>query len=120
MPLSNAPAPGPGKGEDRRAARRKPLHVTAVLRFAGAPPLQARTVDLSAGGLCLHSPVPLPERAACDLEFPLLLHAGVHRMQVRARVAYSVLSATEGFKTGLQFVGLSAEDQARLNEWLPR
>jgi hypothetical protein len=113
MPLSNAPAPGPGKAEDRRAARRKPLHVTAILRFAGAPPLQARTIDLSAGGLSVNSPVPLPERAACEVEFPLLLRAGVHRMQLKARVAYSVLSATEGFKTGLQFVGVTAADGGR-------
>jgi hypothetical protein len=89
---------------ERRSAPRKALRVPVVVGAPGLPPLTGRTLDVSLDGLCCTLPASVPAQASCQLMFMLPLPDGPQRLQLQARVAYSLLTA-DGFKVGLQFSG---------------
>lgn len=82
----------------------------------GSAPLRARTVDVSLGGLCLLVPEQLPVGQVCNVGFEAPLNGQMVRVIGTARVIYCILSGTDGFRTGLQFVELDAANNKTLAE----
>ena len=79
-------------------------------------PIRARTIDVSLGGLCLVVTEQLRVGQACDVGFEAPLNGKMVRVIGSAKVAYCILSGTEGFRIGLQFVQLDAANNKTLAE----
>lgn len=78
--------------------------------------MRARTIDISLGGLCLFVPEQLPVGQLCDVGFETSLNGKTVRVIGAARVIYCILSGTDGFRTGVQFVQLDAANNKTLAE----
>lgn len=78
--------------------------------------LRAKTVDVSLGGLCLMVPEQLPVGQKCNIGFEAPLNGKMVRIFAVAKVAYSILSGTDGFRTGLQFTEIDAANDKLLAE----
>jgi c-di-GMP-binding flagellar brake protein YcgR len=106
-------------GENRRLAERKLLRGRAQLQFTGRPPMEVRTLDISASGMAVASPSNLPAAAPCALQLVLPLKTGRFPLQVNARVVHSVFSNAEGgFKVGMQFLGVSSAMSAAITQYI--
>lgn len=79
-------------------------------------PLRARTIDVSLDGLCLLVPEQLPVGKVCDVGFEAPLNGKMVRVIGAAQVIYCILSGTEGFRIGFQFVRLDAANNKTLAE----
>ncbi len=91
---------------EQRKSARKTFKTRVLVAFEDAPPVQAVTVDISTGGLCLGSvPRQLKNgqrvRVTCDL----LSLGKSHRMVVVCQVTHCLFSG-DGFKVGVQFLDL--------------
>lgn len=102
---------------DARTSPRKTLRCHAKVAVPGSAPINARTVDISMGGVCVFVPEQLPVGQACMIAFEATTVTGkVRAVATAAKVAYSILSGTDGFRTGLQFTRLDAEIKKTLAE----
>jgi CheY-like chemotaxis protein len=100
--------------DERRQELRKDLYVPAVVRARhGEPQTRGRILNLSPGGAELELGTGLP--VARELRLSFEIPGGGGGFEVRARVQWS-----RGTRAGLQFVELSAGDEARLRAILPR
>jgi len=75
-----------------------------------------RTVDISLGGVCLLVPEQLPVGQTCHVGFEAPLNGKLVRVIATAKIAYSILSGTDGFRTGVQFLQLDAANNKTLAE----
>ena len=77
-----------------------------------------RLYDISQAGISLFLDIQLPLRQEFQLHLSVY-HAGqVHRLDVRARSAYSTLVGSSGFRHGFQFAGLDEQQQETLGHML--
>lgn len=93
-------------GIENRAHMRRPLRTRGTLLFAGNQPLPIRTLDVSAGGLCLVSEIAIPAKITGLLEVNVPVGNGhFEKMQVNIQVMYSIFCNKEdGFKVGVFFI----------------
>ena len=103
------------KSETRNYPR-KVLRCQARIVLPGMAPMRARTIDVSLGGLCLVVAEQLRVGQACDVGFEAPLNGKMVRVIASAKVAYCILSGTEGFRIGLQFMQLDAANNKTLAE----
>ena len=103
------------KSETRNYPR-KVLRTQARVALPGMPALRARTVDVSLGGICLMVSEQLAPGCICNVGFEAPLNGNMVRIFAVAKVVYSILSGTEGFRTGLQFTELDAANNKLLAE----
>ena len=96
--------------DTRREFPRKMLRCHAFVGLPGAAPLHARTLDISIGGICMIIGEELHTGQECAIGFETPLNGKMVRVTAAARVVYSILSGTEGFRTGMQFVRLDEEN----------
>ena len=83
----------------------------------GAPaPLRARTIDISLGGICVFVAEQLPVGLTCNVGFEAPLNGSMVRVTAVAKVIYSILRGTDGFRTGLRFVQIDAANNKTLAE----
>ena len=101
---------------ETRTYPRKVLRCQARVALPGMPALRAKTVDVSLGGICLVVPEQLPSGQTCNVGFEAPLNGKMVRVFAVAKVVYSILTGTEGFRTGLQFVELDAANNKLLAE----
>lgn len=99
---------------DRRRGTRKPLAAPAGMVVAGRQ-LTARIVDIGGGGLAIEVDEALPAKADCHVVFTLPVDGRGHTLRLHATVAYAMRSPGHGFKAGLAWKSLPA-DEARLIE----
>lgn len=78
--------------------------------------MRGRTIDVSLGGLSLTLAEQLQVGQQCDVAFDPLFNGAPRRIIAKAKVIYSILSGKEGFRIGLQFVTLDAENNKTLAE----
>ena len=88
---------------DSRSSTRKLLRCQALITLPGGVSLKGRTVDIALGGVCLIVPNQLPSSQACRLTLDLALNGRAVHFNAEAKVVYSILSGTDGFRTGVQF-----------------
>lgn len=102
---------------DARNSPRKTLRCHAKLTVPGAGQLNVRTADISMDGLCVFVSEQLRVGQACLIAFDVTTVTGkVRSLNLATRVIYSILSGTDGFRTGLQFTKPDAETQKMLAE----
>jgi c-di-GMP-binding flagellar brake protein YcgR len=114
-----APAKPPA-GAERRQYARKGLRGNGRLLIAGRAPLPIRLTDISAGGLGAVAAVNLALKTACTIQFGVPAKAGASKvLETRAAIALSIFSnAEDGFKVGLQFVGLPPAAANAISQYL--
>lgn len=101
--------------EERKSAR-KLIRCPAIVAFSGGEPIHVKTQDISQGGVCVIMPAQIPVGQVCKVAFDPPLNGKIVRVMGIAKVAYSILSGTEGFRTGLQFVQLDATNLKTLTD----
>ena len=101
---------------ETRSFPRKVLRGQARVALPGMPAMRAKTVDISLGGICLIVPEQLQPGATCNVGFEAPLNGTMVRVFAVGKVAYSILSGTDGFRTGVQFVQIDAANNKLLAE----
>lgn len=104
---------------DRRAHDRRPLRVPARVLLPNDQTFDVRTLDIGAGGMgILAGANPRPGTTfGIQFTLPAKGNAGPAQMQLKVKVAHSVLDAG-GFKIGLQFVTLDAAVERVIRQYL--
>lgn len=93
---------------DRRQRERRVLRGTAYLAVPGHRPLPSRLLDICVSGISIAISVSLQTGSECNLRFPLGWGPNMVVIESAVVVVDSVFSRTEdGFRTGLQFKGLT-------------
>ena len=102
---------------DARNSPRKTLRCHAKLIVPGAGQLNVRTADISMEGVSVFVSEQLRAGQACSIAFDVTTPTGkVRSLNLEAKVIYSILSSTDGFRTGLQFTKPDVEIQKTLAE----
>lgn len=82
----------------------------------GVAPLRAKTIDISLGGTSLIVVEQIPVGQVCTVAIDALLNGNVVRVTAVARVIYSILKGTEGYRTGMQFIDIDTANNKTLAE----
>lgn len=101
---------------DARNFTRKPLRGQALLILAQGAKLRGRTKDLSLGGICVVMPEPAPVGQVCTVALQTVHNGVTVQFMAQGKVAYSILSGTEGFQIGMQFTEIDATNNKALAE----
>jgi hypothetical protein len=101
---------------ETRVYPRKVLRAQARVALPGMPALRSKTVDVSLGGLCLMVPEQLTPGKIYNVGFEAPLNGKTVRVFAMAKVVYSILAGTDGFRTGLQFTEIDAANNKLLAE----
>jgi len=88
-----------------------------MLAFEGSAPVLGRTTDLSAQGVSINVPNPVPIGQTAQLRFDLLVDGNVVPIQTRAKASHCILSHGE-FKAGFQFLSLELAAMTALARFL--
>lgn len=72
--------------------------------------MRARGLDISQSGVCIFVPEQLRPGQACVITLETTVNGKPSPLVASAKVIYSTLSGTDGFRTGMQFVQLDAEN----------
>lgn len=105
---------------DRRQDKRKAFRASALLRLPDHKVVEARTINISTGGICLVTPWNLKLDSTCDVRVrPPIRLEGLDVMLLRGRIIYSVLSGKErGFMIGLEFTEISSDVMKVVEQYL--
>jgi hypothetical protein len=90
------------------------FHRPAILHFNPDQSRPARTVDISAEGLCIMADLSLVSGHACAVEFNAALNQEPLPLRLEGRVAYCVLAGPAGFRIGLHFPELDAASKKHI------
>lgn len=82
----------------------------------GVAAMQAKTVDISMGGVSIIVGEQIPVGHICTIAVDTLLNGKVVRVTAVGRVIYSILKGTDGYRTGLQFIQIDAANNRMLAE----
>lgn len=97
---------------ERRRYFRCPIVVPAVLSRKGAPEIYARTINISEGGLAIHSSDRLEPGWETNIEFTL------NDPKLRIRSDSRVCWQSENGNAGLSFVAMCFDLTSALSQWL--
>jgi len=105
---------------DKRLEDRRSLRVSATVTVSPTQSFEVRTMDISSGGMAICAPANPRIGTQFDISFQIPANpSGFSQVQVRVRVAYSVLSRDQdGFKIGLQFVRLSPDAATAIGRYI--
>jgi c-di-GMP-binding flagellar brake protein YcgR len=99
-----------GTGAERRAKARKTIRARTWLHVGRGNPLEASTVDLSYGGLCVTSNQPLSPGQECQVELDVHVPSDAPRRVLPSRVCHCAALRTGEYRIGLRFTSLAMED----------
>lgn len=102
---------------DQRSGARKIVRSKAVLVMDGMPPLQGRTLDISASGLSLTFDHKLATGDIGMVSFELFVEGRAQILSCRSRVNYCIFSG-DHFKIGFQFMNPDLATMATINKFL--
>lgn len=102
---------------DQRSVARKIVRAKAVVVMDGMPPLQGRTIDISAQGLSLNFEHKLGTGHMGQLSFELFIDGKAQLLTCRCKVTYCIFSG-DHFKIGYQFLNLDAITSSAINKFL--
>lgn len=109
-----------GTGAEFRRHQRERLASTVHLLLPGPRIIEARTLDISAGGLLVVSALSVPEQSVCGVR--LLIPAipdGAYQVMARAQVVSNRFSGKEnGFLMGLRFTALPEASQVAIRDYV--
>lgn len=101
---------------EARSYPRKLMRCQARVALKGMAPLRAKTIDISLGGVSLLVPEQLPTGQVCDVGFEAPHNGKMVRVIGTARVIYCVLTGTDGYRLGLQYIQLDPANNKALTE----
>ena len=104
-------------GAERRVFPRAALHVRVTLTTKEAVSVDARSKDVSIGGLCVMSSRSLPDGVDVIVKFELPLRGKFQKMALPARIVNSVLTG-DGYRIGLQFVELDENNSQTIQAFV--
>lgn len=102
---------------DQRSVARKIVRAKAVVVMDGMPPLQGRTIDISAQGLSLNFEHKLGTGHMGQLSFELFIDGKAQLLTCRSKVTYCIFSG-DHFKIGYQFLNLDSITASAINKFL--
>lgn len=102
---------------EQRSTQRKVVKVKALVALEGGAAVAARTVDISASGMCVSVADPMAVGASAQVRFDLLVEGRPNTIQVKSRATYCILSGNE-FKVGLTFLNLDLSSMTTLAKFL--
>jgi hypothetical protein len=102
---------------EQRKAPRKVVKTKAVLVIEGQGPVAGRTSDLSAHGVSVTFPDPLPVGQTGQLVFDIFVDGKPTTINARSRVAYCIFSSGD-FKAGFEFVNLDLSAMTAVSRFL--
>jgi len=102
---------------DQRSVARKIVRAKAVVIMDGMPPLQGRTIDISAQGLSLNFEHKLGTGHMGQLSFELFIDGKAQLLTCRSKVTYCIFSG-DHFKIGYQFLNLDSITSSAINKFL--
>jgi len=88
-----------------------------MLAVEGSAPVLGRTTDLSAQGISVSVPHPVPAGATAQLRFDLLVDGTIVPVNTRAKASHCILSNGD-FKVGFQFLNLDLGVMTALSRFL--
>ena len=88
-----------------------------MLAPEGGAPLLGRTTDISASGVSVTVPNPVPSGQTVQVRFDMLVEGAVVPVNTRGKTLYCILSGGE-FKVGLQFLHLELGVMTALSRFL--
>jgi len=101
-----------------RVDERKIIRCNAMLFLKNSRPLKARTVDLSASGMCVMTIDNVAHNQMCGISFETPVNGELVKVEAVAKIVYSICVGRDGFRLGLQFSNLDANSQAALKRIL--
>ena len=102
---------------EQRQSPRKVFKTRAMLAAEGAAPVLGRTTDISASGVSLNVPHPVPSGQTVQVRFDMLVDGRVVPVNTRGKTLYCILSSGE-FKVGLQFLSLELGVMTAISRFL--
>ena len=88
-----------------------------MLAAEGGARMMGRTSDISASGVSLALPHPVPAGQTVQVRFDMLVDGAVVPVNTRGKTLYCILSSGE-FKVGLQFLSLDMGVMTALSRFL--
>lgn len=102
---------------DQRSVARKIVRAKAVVAMDGMPPMQGRTIDISAQGLSLNFEHKLEAGHMGQLSFELFIDGKAQVLTSRSKVTYCIFSG-DHFKIGFQFLNMDSITTSAVNKFL--
>ncbi|MYN19183.1 PilZ domain-containing protein [Rugamonas sp. FT107W] len=102
---------------DQRSVARKIVRAKAVVVMDGMPPMQGRTIDISAHGLSLNFEHKLEAGHMGQLSFELFIDGKPQVLTCRSKVTYCIFSG-DHFKIGFQFLNMDSITTSAVNKFL--
>ncbi|RZI41430.1 PilZ domain-containing protein [Herbaspirillum sp. HC18] len=102
--------------QETRSYPRKVMRSQARVALPGQLAVRAQTIDISLGGICVMVAEQLPVGRTYNVGFEAPLNGTMVRVYGVAKVIYSILRGTDGFRTGLQFTELDSPNRKLLAE----
>ena len=78
--------------------------------------MHGRLVDVSLGGVSMMLPEQLRAGQQYNVAFDPSINGKVRRIVAKAKVVYCILSGSDGFRVGFQFVQLDTENNKAVAE----
>jgi c-di-GMP-binding flagellar brake protein YcgR len=100
---------------ETRSFPRKVMRCPVRIQLQGGN-LRGKTIDIALAGISLMVPEQLQPGMTCTVSFEAMLNGTARQVTGTAKVVYSILSGTDGFRTGLQFVQIDAANNKTLAE----
>lgn len=101
---------------ETRSFPRKPLRAQARIALPGVTPQRGKTVDISQGGVSLIVAEQIPVGQVCSVAIDALANGKVVCVAAVAKVVYSILKGTDGYRTGMQFIEVEAASRKALED----
>ena len=101
---------------EKRKQMRKSLRCPAAIKWSDGTLTHTHTLDISSGGVSVAVPRPISGTGTCHLAFVVLLSAGARNFMANCEITHCILSGVEGFRVGLRFLDLNADDREQLEQ----
>src|SRR3546814_530615 len=106
--------------EDLRKTPRILFRRAAVLRLNADKIVAAKTIDISAEGICLLADISLNTGAMCMVEFNASYTQEPIILRLHTQTAYCLLAGQDGFRIGFQFLDLDQQAKNHIQKQIGR
>lgn len=110
-------SPAPMSRGEQRQSDRKLVELDGVLTIDGVP-VDVRTVDISAGGMCVRSHRQLAVGKECQLGFTLVAGGNMRQIVAGVQVIYCFYTVEQDFKVGLEFLHIAADAARDISQYV--
>lgn len=106
------------QAEEARQSPRKLLRARAVMVDSSGNACTGRLMDIGTTGLSIMLDRPTATGSRHQIRFDMFMNGASQQFRLDGKVVYSILAGKEGFRTGIQFTDLVAEQSALIAKLL--